>query len=279
MIKFLTITLWISLIFILVSLTPDIIPPCDSPVVGDHSGAPGETNCSGCHSSPVNPDIPDLQFQTGNADSTYQLSKVYTIQISIKKVNHDKFGFVCTSLDTLNKAQGTFGVIDVSNTRKFSSGGRSYLSHTPCGADSKDSIQWSYKWTAPSTNKGKIKIYMAMLVANHDHGLAGDTTYTRILSLEPNLSTGIENNTTLQKSKVYPSIISNEIFIEFKDQYDGELKEIELISLEGRLIEKWITDGSKLRLVLRNKLNVGVYILKVKHNEIIENFRLLKLLY
>ena len=74
--KLLTITLWISLIFILVSLTPEIIPPCDSPVVGDHSGAPGETNCSGCHSSPVNPDIPDLQFQTGNADSTYKLSKV-----------------------------------------------------------------------------------------------------------------------------------------------------------------------------------------------------------
>ena len=89
---------------------------------------------------------------------------------------------------------------------------------------------------------------MAMLVANHDHGLAGDTTYTRILSLEPNLSTGIENNTTLQKTKVYPSIISNEIFIEFNDQYDGEL-------------------------------NVGVYILKVKHNEIIENFKLLKFLY
>lgn len=272
--KLLTITLWISLIFILVSLTPEIIPPCDSPVVGDHSGAPVETNCSGCHSSPVNPDIPDLQFQTGNADSTYQLSKVYTIQISIKKVNHDKFGFVCTSLDTLNKAQGTFGVIDAANTRKFSSGGRSYLSHTPCGADSKDSIRWTYKWTAPATNKGKIKIYMALLVANHDHGLAGDTTYTRILSLEPNLSTGVENNTTLQKTKVYPSIISNEIFVEFKDQYSGELKEIEILTLTGESLKHLKTSESRIKLNV--DLVSGLYLLKIKYKNYFEVFRILK---
>ena len=274
MIKFLTITLWISLIFILVSLTPDIIPPCDSPVVGDHSGAPGETNCSACHSSPVNPDIPDLQFQTGNADSTYQLSKVYTIQISIKKVNHDKFGFVCTLLDTLNKAQGTFGVIDAANTRKFSSGGRSYLSHTPCGADSKDSIRWTYKWTAPATNKGKIKIYMALLVANHDHGLAGDTTYTRILSLEPNLSTGVENNTTLQKTKVYPSIISNEIFVEFKDQFSGETKELEILTLTGESLKHLKTSESRIKVDA--DLVSGLYLLKIKHENHFEVFRILK---
>ena len=199
---------------------------------------------------------------------------MYTIQISIKKVNHDKFGFVCTSLDTLNKAQGTFGVIDAANTRKFSSGGRSYLSHTPCGADSKDSIRWTYKWTAPATNKGKIKIYMALLVANHDHGLAGDTTYTRILSLEPNLSTGVENNTTLQKTKVYPSIISNEIFVEFKDQYSGELKEIEILTLTGESLKHLKTSESRIKLNV--DLVSGLYLLKIKYKNYFEVFRILK---
>lgn len=272
--KLLTITLWISLILILVSLTPEIIPPCDSPVVGDHSGAPGETNCSGCHSSPVNPDLPALQFQLENNDSTYKFGKTYIVQISIRKVNHDKFGFVCTSLDSLNKTQGMFGVIDAANTRKFSSGGRLYISHTPCGADSKDSIRWSYKWTAPATNKGKIKIYMAMLVANHDHGIAGDTTYTRILSLEPNLSTGVENNTTLQKTKVYPSIISNEIFVEFKDQYSGELKEIEILTLTGESLEHLKTSESRIKLNV--DLVSGFYLLKIKHENYFEVFRILK---
>ncbi|MBK9716908.1 MAG: T9SS type A sorting domain-containing protein [Saprospiraceae bacterium] len=272
--KLLTITLWISLIFILVSLTPDIIPPCDSPVVGDHSGAPGETNCSACHSSPVNPDIPDLQFQLESADSTYQFGKVYTVQISIRKTNHDKFGFVCTSLDSLNKTQGMFGVIDAANTRKFSSGGRSYISHTPCGADSKDSIRWSYKWTAPATNKGKIKIYMALLVANHDHGLGGDTTYTRILGLEPDLSTDLKNINSFQKVKVYPSIINKEIIVDFGNNDISERKEIELFNISGVSQAHWQILESKVNLDV--DLVSGIYLLKVKYKNHCAVFRILK---
>ncbi|MBL0236139.1 MAG: T9SS type A sorting domain-containing protein [Saprospiraceae bacterium] len=272
--KLLTITLWISLIFILVSLTPDIIPPCDSPVVGDHSGAPGETNCSACHSSPVNPDIPALQFQLENNDSTYKFGKTYIVQISIRKTNHDKFGFVCTSLDSLNKAQGMFGVIDAANTRKFSSGGRSYISHTPCGADSKDSIRWSYKWTAPATNKGKIKIYMAMLVANHDHGLAGDTTYTRILGLEPDLSTDLKNINSFQKVKVYPSIINKEIIVDFGNNDISERKEIELFNISGVSQAHWQILESKVNLDV--DLGSGIYLLKVKYKNHCAVFRILK---
>jgi hypothetical protein len=272
--KLLTITLWISLIFILVSLTPEIIPPCDSPVVGDHSGAPGETNCSGCHSSPVNPDLPDLQFQLENNDSTYKFGKTYIVQISIRKTNHDKFGFVCTSLDSLNKAQGMFGVIDAANTRKFSSGGRSYISHTPCGADSKDSIRWSYKWTAPATNKGKIKIYMAILVANHDHGLAGDTTYTRILGLEPDLSTDLKNINSFQKVKVYPSIINKEIIVDFGNNDISERKEIELFNISGVSQAHWQILESKVNLDV--DLVSGIYLLKVKYKNHCAVFRILK---
>jgi len=270
----LTISLWISLILIFVSLKTETIPPCDSPVVGDHSGAPGETNCSGCHSSPVNPDLPDLQFQLENNDSTYKFGKTYIVQISIRKTNHDKFGFVCTSLDSLNKAQGMFGVIDAANTRKFSSGGRSYISHTPCGADSKDSIRWSYKWTAPATNKGKIKIYMAMLVANHDHGLAGDTTYTRILGLEPDLSTDLKNINSFQKVKVYPSIINKEIIVDFGNNDISERKEIELFNISGVSQAHWQILESKVNLDV--DLGSGIYLLKVKYKNHCAVFRILK---
>lgn len=270
----LTISLWISLILIFVSLKTETIPPCDSPVVGDHSGAPGETNCSGCHSSPVNPDLPDLQFQLENNDSTYKFGKTYIVQISIRKTNHDKFGFVCTSLDSLNKAQGMFGVIDAANTRKFSSGGRSYISHTPCGADSKDSIRWSYKWTAPATNKGKIKIYMAILVANHDHGLAGDTTYTRILGLEPDLSTDLKNINSFQKVKVYPSIINKEIIVDFGNNDISERKEIELFNISGVSQAHWQILESKVNLDV--DLVSGIYLLKVKYKNHCAVFRILK---
>ena len=193
---------------ILISATNNVSSPCDSPVVGDHSGAPGETTCSGCHSAPVNPNVPDLHFEFENGATQYQLDSSYLVHIRIKRAGHSKFGFVCSALDTTNTSVGTFSLINVSSTRTYTLGGRRYVSHTPCGADSQDSATWTYKWKAPSINKGKVKIYMSMLVSNHDEALTGDTTYTGVLQINSSTITGIKNQTiNTYQSKVFPLLI------------------------------------------------------------------------
>jgi hypothetical protein len=264
-------SLSVSLYLMVISST------CDSPVVGDHSGAPGETNCSGCHTTaPVNPDIPDLHFEVGNNDSIYTPGNTYLVHLSIKRIGHNKFGFVCSTLDTMNNSKGAFGVIDAINTRKYTLGGRNYFSHTPCGADSQDSISWTFNWTAPSTNAGKIKFYMSMLVANHDEALTGDTTYTKVLSLLPSAPSGVNELSSEQKAKVYPTFFKDEINIYFNSTFDNTIKELILMNRLGQVIQRKISNDTKTVLKIDKSLSGGIYFLKIKYASTSEVVKIVK---
>jgi hypothetical protein len=249
---------------------------CDSPIVGDHSGAPGESTCSGCHSAPINPDLPELHFEVDGNESAYVPGNTYLVHLSIKRIGHNKFGFVCSSLDSLNTSKGTFNLINTLTTRKYTMGGRDYISHTPCGADATDSISWTFNWTAPDSNKGKIKIYMSMLVANHDHALTGDTTYTRVISLSPSNSNVVHEISNSQKAKVYPTFFSNNISIDFNQKFNNSTKQILLINADGKVVEQYSTDESKSIFIIRKGLSRGVYLLKINYSNTSETCRLIK---
>lgn len=251
--------------------------PCDSPLVGDHSGAPGETNCSGCHSSPVNPDLPMLHFEVESGASQYKPDSTYLIHLKIKRKGHDKFGFVCTSLDPGNIAAGTFSLINNVTTRLFTSGGRKYVSHTPCGADNQDSIAWTYQWKAPSSDKGKIKIYMSMLVSNHDQALTGDTTYTRVLELNgPSQIVGIHQQESVQhKSSVAPTIFSDGFLISFGSELLNQEKTYMLYNSQGKLIFAKNTKAAS-SYQEGQSLPSGIYYLSIKYPDGQETFKLIK---
>lgn len=264
--------------FIFISATvTNPATPCDSPLVGDHSGAPGETNCSGCHSSPVNPDLPMLHFEVESGASQYKPDSTYLIHLKIKRKGHDKFGFVCTSLDPANIAAGTFSLINNVTTRLFTSGGRKYVSHTPCGADNQDSIAWTYQWKAPSSDKGKIKIYMSMLVSNHDQALTGDTTYTRVLELNgPSQIVGIHQQESVQhKSLVAPTIFSDGFLISFRSELINQEKTYMLYNSQGKLI---FTKNTKAASSYQEgqSLPSGIYYLSIKYPDGQETFKLIK---
>lgn len=255
------------------------VTPCDSPLVGDHSGAPGETNCSGCHSGPVNPDQPKLNFEIENAPTQYKPDSTYLIHLKIKKKGHDKFGFVNTSLDLNNNAAGTFSLINSFTTRLFTSGGRKYVSHTPCGADNQDSIAWTYQWKAPASGQGKIKIYMSMLVSNHDQALSGDTTYTRILELDGQPQPlGISQQ---EISKVYSSIaptaFSKGFTIFFGSSPSSELKTFSLYSMLGQPILTNKTTMPSYYQEVDESLPDGTYILMIQHSGKQEIFKVIKI--
>ncbi len=264
--KILYAALSLALTAILISATTSSpASPCDSPVVGDHSGAPGETNCSGCHSSPVNPDQPALHFEFENAPVAYKPDSVYLMHLKIKRAGHTKFGFVCTSLDPSNAAAGSFSLINTSTTRIYTMGGRRYVSHTPCGADSQDSMAWTYQWKAPATNKGKIKFYLSTLVANHDHALTGDTTYTRTLELDAlSQPLGIKSNEANNiKFNVFPTLFTNGFTIDFTGAAPGQLKTISLHNIQGKLMLKNSTTNSSHYQSVDETIPNGIYFLMI----------------
>lgn len=254
----------------------EVPSPCDSPFVGDHSGAPGETNCSGCHISPVNPDVPDLYFALDSNQHTYIPGKSYLVHLKINRFGHDKFGFVCTSLDSLNRSKGTFDLIDTIATRKFNSGNRMYVSHTPCGADSKDSIYWQFRWNAPTINAGTLRIYMSSLVANHDHALTGDTTYTRILTLTPSIPINSIDLFNFNFVKVYHTLLDQFFIIEFGEQFQSDEKQIVIMDLNGRPLESFSTIDQKITYSLSSIQNSGIFFLQIKIKGLLRIYKIIK---
>lgn len=162
--------------------------PCDSPVVGGHTGAPGETGCDGCHGGTPNTGMGTLTLDWSDTSGQYVPGQVYDAVVTLEQADRDKFGFVALALkDSGNTTTGQFSIDDVDRTRTFSDGPRKYVSHTPCGADAvpSGSLSWTFHWQAPATDVGPVTIYLAGLAANHNHNTSGDDAYELALQLTP----------------------------------------------------------------------------------------------
>lgn len=184
---------------------------CDSPLVGGHSGAPGETSCTGCHGGTANTGSAVIEWNVGDA-GTYVPGTQYTGTVKIKRVGREKFGFVCLALkDAGNVNLGGFGLLETVRTRTYMDGARNYVSHTPCGADAQDSTEWSFTWQAPATDVGPITIYMANLVANHNEATSGDETYTRTITLSP--AVGIAEQGAVLPLTLYPDPATDHLIL------------------------------------------------------------------
>jgi len=135
------------------------------------SGAPGESNCTACHSGTAGPGQFVLNVPVGYVPGqTYQITATHTNADTTRK----RWGFQMTSLIGQNGA-GTFGNIN-GNTQTGSDNGRSYINHTNTGtfAGQGGGASWSFSWTAPASDVGDIKFYAAGNQANNDHQSDGD---------------------------------------------------------------------------------------------------------
>ena len=249
----------------------DVNSLCDSPLVGDHSGAPGETNCTYCHAGTVNTGSGLLGYHVGD-DSTYVPSQTYTCTVKMAQGSLSKFGFVNLALkNSSNTTIGTFNLVDSLRTRKYTIGIRNYLSHTPCGADA-DTLgrnYWYYTWTAPASNVGVIKLYISGLAANHDEATTGDDTYTKVVTLNPS-STGInEIQANLKGIKIYPNPSNEFVQLSYENLGEGNVT-ISILNLQGKLIKTFFNGEQSrgqqfLKLNLRQEnISNGLYLMKIE---------------
>ena len=175
------------MLFINLTLFAD---PCSAPLLGaSHSGAPGEVNCSACHSGELNSGSGSIDYFLGNGTFNYTLDELYTIVFSMEQSEVNQFGFQTVALKVSNNLNaGTFSLTDEENTRLMYGMGRTYVGHTVCGADAdpSGSILWSFNWQAPDTDVGDIKFYLSSLATNHNHSNSGDDTYTQWITLSYN---------------------------------------------------------------------------------------------
>lgn len=142
------------------------------------TGAPGEGDCTGCHSSfGVNSGFGTLSVSGMNG--TYEAGQSYDLVVSLDDPGATRWGFEFTVLGDDGLALGTVNSLD-NHTQVSSSATRDYAKQTSLGTQNGTSsgVTWNVRWTAPMTGSGDATIYLAGNAANGNFSTSGDYIYT-----------------------------------------------------------------------------------------------------
>ena len=149
------------------------------------TGAPGETNCTACHS--------DFTANSGTGGITitgvpsrYAPNQSFQITVTTSQADAVIYGFQMTAIDVLGRKVGTYTIPPQTPPQLQLADGfvdgilRDYIHHTPDGIIPTQfgSKSWSFTWTAPAQRLGKIGFYAAGNAANSDGTASGDYIYT-----------------------------------------------------------------------------------------------------
>lgn len=149
------------------------------------SGAPGESNCTACHSSfPVN-------SGTGNVvvsglPANYLPGQQIPVTVTVNQSDGVIFGFQMTALDHTGNRSGSYTIPSMMppilqlDTGFVNGIERQYIHHTSNGLTPTEfgTKSWDFTWTAPPQRAGKISLFAAGNAADSDGGTSGDHIYT-----------------------------------------------------------------------------------------------------
>ncbi|MBV9211483.1 MAG: hypothetical protein JOZ52_12670, partial [Acidobacteria bacterium] len=149
------------------------------------TNAPGEGNCTACHTSF------DVNSGGGSVVITglparYTPSQIYPVTVTVTHVNAVIFGFELTSIDTLGRQAGTLLNTTGQSTQMQVVQGlvggntRDYIEHNVNGTipTQFNTKSWTFNWRAPATRLGRVTLYAGGNGANSDGTPIGDYIYT-----------------------------------------------------------------------------------------------------
>ena len=150
-----------------------------------HTNAPGEANCTVCHSDFV------VNTGTGNVTisgvpATYSPNQQITVTVTTAQADAVIYGFQLTALNAQNLKVGTFSLLPQQPQQLQIQPGivggqsRDYVMHTSDGVIPTQfgSKTWQFRWTAPAQGQGTVTFYVAGNAANSDGSSSGDYIYT-----------------------------------------------------------------------------------------------------
>ena len=247
-----------------------------APPAGGLSGDPSRTSCAliGCHPGP------ELSFGAGQLDfnmgivqsslspvagQTYVPGQVYYMQLHPTVTNgaNTRYGFQTTSLDASGNMVGAFTITDATNTSAQSLLSRNYIGHKNASSFN----DWTYQWTAPATNIGKITFYYAVDAADGNGSESGDKIYKGSVDIFPAGVSGINDHTgaIALSCSVYPNPVSEQINLHINSAAGNKVT-IRLFNLKGELVqqsETQLSAGDNLTSLNVSYLPAATYMLQV----------------
>jgi FlgD Ig-like domain len=143
----------------------------------ERTNAPGEGNCTACHSSFA------LNSGTGTLAVTgpivsYVPGQSYDLQVELQDPDASRWGFEFTIIGADGNEIGSLTSLD-GQTQVGTNGVRTYGKHTSAGTQNGTTtgVSWTVRWTAPAAGAGDATIYLAGNAANGNGSNSGDRIY------------------------------------------------------------------------------------------------------
>jgi hypothetical protein len=241
---------------------------CDSSlskfnVLAGKTGAPGEANCTQCHSGTALSGVGTNTLIFSGANDEYVPGQTYTFSLDV--LNSTSTGFQMTGLDNSNDKAGSFTAGTGSNIQ--TSSGKEYINHSNASVSS-----WTFDWTAPATDVGDVTFYLASNKANGDNSTSGDDIYLSELLISAASSSNVEQLSALSNSDFNISFnaSSNEINLDYIASVSGKVT-VKVFNIKGEEITmKKFGNSSQGKnfnhLKLRRQLSTGVYLVTLGIN-------------
>ncbi len=150
-----------------------------------YASAPGEANCTACHTGN------SLNDSSGNLTisglpANYLPNQQIPVTVTINRADAVIFGFQITAIDSLGKTVGTFTLPTQTplqmqlKTGNVGGNPRQYVEHTSSGVIPTQfgTKSWTFTWNTPPQRVGLVSFYAAGNAANSDGGTSGDFIYT-----------------------------------------------------------------------------------------------------
>jgi hypothetical protein len=191
------------------------------------TGAPGNANCTQCHSGSIQSAIGNVDLTYSDVNNEYLPGQTYTFNIGIP-LNAEN-GFQMTILDNSNNQAGTFtaGV----NSNVASLGGKQYI------RQSNKTSSWTYDWTAPDFDIGDLTVYYSFVKSNSNFSPNGDVVYLGQEVVSSVDVSGIsEYEKTDKKINIFYNEQSNELNLKYSLKEKANLQ-LQVSDLSGKLIE------------------------------------------
>ena len=161
-----------------------VIASSSSPA-NSHTNAPGEANCTVCHSQfPVNSGTGNIKI--AGLPKNYLPNQQIPITVTVNQEDAVVYGFQMTAIDSTGKKVGSYTLPDQNPTQLQTINGfvdgnqRQYIQHTAQGIIPTQfgTKSWTFLWNAPAARVGKVSFYAAGNAANSDGRTSGDYIYT-----------------------------------------------------------------------------------------------------
>lgn len=134
------------------------------------TGAPIDGDCTDCHTGSTLPADGTIGVSFSGPGDMYYPDSTYTVNIVLLG-GSTKNGFEATMLDMSNNMAGSFTA--GGNSAVASAGGVDYIRQTASAGIS----NWTFEWTAPSTDVGDVRFYYAYNKTNDNGNNSGDEIY------------------------------------------------------------------------------------------------------